>query len=106
MAGDPLKVRPHQQDPIKVQVEPKPILRVRPKPRSPLRLGRSEITKSEEGSGGRPKIGKTKAFVCPYCQTEIKGGEAYYECSSCHAEYHQDCWEVGGCSVLGCGARS
>lgn len=106
MAGDPLKVKPCQQDPIKVQVEPKPILKVRLEPKAPLRLGRSKPTASDEGSRGKPRIGKTKAFECPYCKTEIKEGEAYYECSSCHAEYHQDCWEVGGCSVLGCDART
>jgi len=42
--------------------------------------------------------------TCPLCQTRVLRGEVFVSCPSCHAQYHDDCWEYnGGCAVYGCG---
>ena len=40
---------------------------------------------------------------CPYCASPLAVDEVGWQCDSCQAIHHVDCWvESGGCSVFGC----
>lgn len=41
--------------------------------------------------------------LCPYCNAEIKEGDAVKVCPSCQTAHHEQCWtQHQGCSTAGC----
>ena len=44
------------------------------------------------------------AKICPYCNTDIREGDAVKVCPVCGAAHHEVCWTLNkGCAVPGCG---